>query len=175
VSATARHAPVGSIRGVSLATRTRTTDGVLPALLAAVVVSLVLGIVGMHALTTHGLGGGAGHAAMDMPTATTAHLSSHDAPTTVEPTTLAAAAAAAAVPSVVAGGDTGHGVGHMMMLCVAMIALGTGTLLLALLGLRRLTRLWAHLATAATALFNSFRVRVANGPPPVWEFSVIRC
>lgn len=156
----------------ALATRTRTTGRILPALLAAVVVSLVLGIVGMHALNTHGLMGGAGHAAMDIPSATTAHLSeSHEPPADVDH----AAGAASATPRVVAGGDTGHGLGHMMTLCVAMIALGAGTLLLALLALRRLPRRWAHLPTTPTALVKRFPVRLATGPPPVWEFSVIRC
>jgi hypothetical protein len=154
------------------ATRTRTT-GMLPALWVGVVVSLVLGIVGMHVLNTHGLLGGASHAAMDMPSAAAAaHMSgTHDGPADAE----RAAGATGAAPSVVAVGDPGHGLGHTMMLCVAMIALGAGTLLLALLGLRRVPRRWVHLPTMPTALCKSFTMRLGTGPPPVWEFSIIRC
>jgi hypothetical protein len=152
------------------ATRTRTT-GMLPALWAGVVVSLVLGIVGLHVLNTYGLLGGASHAAMDMPSAA-AHMSgTHDGPADVDRT----AGTTIAAPSVVAVGDPGHGLGHTMMLCVVMIALGAGTLLLALRGLRRVPRRWVHLPTMPTALSKSFTMRLGTGPPPVWEFSIIRC
>lgn len=62
----------------------------------------------------------------------------------------------------------------MVMLCVAMLSVAAGALLLVLLALRRRPRLREH-RPARTALLRPLTARLGTGPPPVWEFSVVRC
>ena len=141
-----------------------TPSRALPALLAAAVVSVVLGIIGMHALNTHGVMGNTDHAMTSPATSpmTGAHADMSAGPETGSPT--------GSVP----GGDNGPGMGSMVMLCFAMLVATAGALLLLLLGVRRMPRVWAHLP-APTTVTGWVTARLGTGPPPVWEFSVIRC
>lgn len=148
---------------------TTSTGRAVPGLLAAVVVSIVLGILGMHALSTHGVMGEAdhgGHPAMSGMSSDTA------------------APAGSLVPEADPSGDGsgsgeggGHDMGGMVMLCAAMLAAtAAALLLLAALGTRHTPRFWALLPTAVTTTTTGWVTsRLGTGPPPVWEFSVIRC
>jgi len=63
---------------------TSTAGRVMPALLAAAVVSIVLGIVGMHALNTHDVMNNSDHATMTSPM-TGAHADMSAGPVTTDP------------------------------------------------------------------------------------------
>jgi hypothetical protein len=155
---------------VTSRTTTSQAAGRLPPVLwAGVVVALVLGIVGMHTLNTHGLMGGTDHATM-----TTAPDSGRDMSGDMTATHGGVAGAPAATMDGSEGG-TGDVLGHMLMLCVAMLTVAAGALLLALLALRRHPHLWAQLPTAPTTVTRWVSARLGVGPPPVWEFSVVRC
>lgn len=145
------------------------TDKVLPGLLAAVVVSIVLGILGMHALSTHGAG--ATDAAMAGPAAGAVPGAPQAAAHPAHPVDPAHPAGATGA----GGGDHGHDMSGTVILCAAMLA-ATAAALLVGLGARRPPRLWAHVATVArtTASRGATSPR-GTGPPPVWEFSVARC
>ena len=146
-----------------------------PGLLAVFVVALVLGILGMHALSSHA-------------SASAADLGAHTAMsgTGSQPGGVAAAVAAegpasgAVVERVAtsdAAGSAQHGEHHgagMVMLCAAMLAATAAATLLLILGLRRTPRLWAILRARSTTTRSSTS-RPGSGPPPVWQFSVIRC
>jgi len=147
---------------------TGTPSGALPTLLAAAVVSIVLGIVGMHALNTHGVLSNTDHATMTSPmTGTQADMSA--GPATSHP-----AGVTATVSTTVPDGGNGHNMGSMVMLCLAMLAATAGALLLLTVGLRRMPRVWAHLPTAPTTVTRWVTARLGTGPPSVWRFSVIR-
>ena len=146
--------------------RTSTPSRALPALLAAAVVSIVLGIMGMHALNTHGVTGNPDHATMTSPM-TGSHADMSDGMSTGPNTSSPA--------GLVEDGDNGPSMGSMVMLCFAMLAATAGALLLLLLGVRRMPRVWAHLPTAPTSVTGWVTARLGTGPPPVWEFSVVRC
>lgn len=146
----------------------------VPGLLAVVVVSIILGILGMHALSTHGVMDGAdhgGHPAMSGTGAMTSETSDPAAGLLVDPVVDPVADPAAAG----AGEGGGHDMGGMVMLCAAMLAATAAALLLLVLGLRRVPRFWALLPTAVTTMTRGVTSRPGTGPPPVWEFSVIRC
>ena len=121
-------------------------------LLAAV--AIVLGILGMHALTLHATGG--------------SHAPTHPAAATEHPP------ASSAVP--VAGERPSHGPGEMMMLCAAMLA-ATAAGCLVLVLLRRVPRAaWRVSRPRLTSLLPRLvPVPGGTGPPEVWAFSVIRC
>ena len=139
------------------------------ALLAAAVVSIVLGIVGMHALNIHGVLSTTDHATMTSPmTGAQGDMSSGQA--TSDP-----AGVTATVSTSVPDGGNGHTMGSVVMLCLAMLAATAGALLLLTFGLRRMPRVWAHLPAARTTVTRWVTARLGAGPPPVWEFSVIRC
>lgn len=140
------------------------------------VLAIVLGIFGMHALSHHGtthleptsriasaLAGsmadaGAGHA----------HHQSEAIPHSTPVTGTRAA-------DVGDAGGPGHSLGDLVMLCVAMLA-AAATLLGLLTFIRRIPRLWAVLATATTHFRpTSWMNPTGTGPPPAWQFSVIRC
>jgi hypothetical protein len=148
---------------------TRTPSRALPALLAAAVVSIVLGIVGMHALNTHDVMNNTDHATMTS-SMTGAHADMSAGPVTTDP-----AGVTATVSTTVPDGGNGHNMGSIVMLCLAMLAATAGALLLLTLGLRRMPRVWAHLPTAPTTVTRWVTARLGTGPPPVWKFSVIRC
>jgi hypothetical protein len=142
---------------------TRTQGRALPALLGAVVASILLGIIGMHALSIGGVMG------MDMGTDHSAMTSAADSgPTTG---TEAHAGTSSTAPD---SGD-GHSTGSMMMLCFAMLVAAAGTVLWVFLGLRRKPRIWAHRPAIPHGLNGWVSARLATGPPYAWQFSVIRC
>lgn len=136
----------------------------LPGLLAAAIVAIVLGIVGMHALNTHGVAGATDHAMTSSMAGAHADMSADMSagPESGSPT--------GSVPD---GGD-GHNLSGMVMLCLAMLAATAGALLLLRLGVRRMPRVWAHLP-APISVTRWVTTRLGTGPPPLWEFSVIRC
>lgn len=157
----------------STTTASRTRPAGLLRMLPLVVVAIVIGILGMHALT-------ASHAmAMD-----SAGHSSAAAATTGNPSPAKAEGvdligtvsilSDTTGPAVVDAGDgSGHGMGTMMMLCAAMLV-SAGALLLALFAWRRSPRVWARLTTYAVR--SGPPTWITNtGPPSAWEFSVIRC
>lgn len=138
----------------------------MPGLLMAAVVAIVLGIIGMHALNTHAAMSDTDHAAMSMTADTHADMPVH--------ASLGDPAAATSIAAGVADGGNGHDMGTMVMLCAAMLA-AAGALILLTFALRRTPLVWAHLAAAPATVPRWVTTRVGNGPPPVWEFSVIRC
>ena len=153
-------------------TMRRTADTMsraLPVLLTAVVASIVLGIVGMHTLSTHGVTGSMDHSTMSSPiTGTHGHAFG-------EPAMSPATGEHAGMSSTAPDGGEGHTVGGMVMLCFAMLAATAGALLLLLVGLRHSPRVWAHWFTAPTTVARWVTDRLGTGPPYVWQFSVIRC
>ena len=135
--------------------------------LAALVVALVAGILGMHAFTVHGTPPVEAYdAAPAVGAVTMSHEHVHAAGALPEPTTATAP-------------TEHHGQGehaeHLLMLCAVML----GGAALVLLGLlltrgRHLLRLPRTLEPAQVVATLVAHVR-ATGPPPAWEFSVIRC
>ena len=150
-------------------TTSQAAGTLLPVLLAGVVVALVLGIVGMHTLNTHGLMGSTDHATMTM-----APEPGGDVSGEMTATHGGVAGAPAATVDGSEGG-TGEGLRHMLMLCVAMLTVAAGALLLSLLALRRHPHTWAQLPTAPTTVTRWVTARLGAGPPPLWELSVVRC
>ncbi|QSR29037.1 hypothetical protein CFI00_00650 [Nocardioides sp. S5] len=134
------------------------------AALATLVAALVVGILGMHALTLDGPSPEA--YAVAPATAHGDHGAGHG--NAHEPATSA---------PVTSAPDHGSGqhADHLLMLCAAMLAVAALLLLAGLLvrAVRpvRLVRAFAPLAPTSTV--RSW-VR-ATGPPPAWQFSVIRC
>lgn len=154
---------------------TRTPSRVVPVLLAAVVASIVLGIIGMHALSTHGVMGmgSTDHSTMTGPATSPMTVVHGDVPdgTVTSPSSEAFAGIASTAPD---SGD-GHHMGTMVMLCLAMLAATAAALLLLLVGLRRRPRMWAHRPAIPTTVIKRVTARHGTGPPYVWQFSVIRC
>lgn len=153
----------------------------MPALLAAVVVSVVLGIIGMHALSTHGVMGTTDHSAMTSPVISpvtspvTSPMPGSHGDMSGDPLTSAVAGAHAGMSSMSPQEGHGHSLGSMVMLCFAMLAATAGALLLLLLGLRRQPRVWAHRPAVPTTVTQWVTAQLGTGPPYVWQFSVIRC
>lgn len=140
---------------------TRTISRAMPVLLAAAVVSVVLGILGMHALNTHGVMGTTDHAAMSMPATSI--------------TDQAPSPAAAVTTVVTAPVALGHDMGSMLMLCVSiLVAAGIGLLALLLHRVPRSSWLLIRLRFITTVR-SLIPARTGSGPPAVWAFSVIRC
>lgn len=134
------------------------------AALAALVAALVVGILGMHAITLHDPSSQAYAAA---PAAAhgdhaAGHGDTHESATGVP---------AGSAPEE----GSGHHADHLLMLCAAMLAVAALLLLLGLLvrAVRPVRRVGAFESLAPTATVRSW-VR-ATGPPPAWQFSVIRC
>lgn len=129
---------------------------------------VVLGIFGMHVLAHHGT---------THPSASdNASAYVHDAMGGTEQHAVQAAGMdleVAISPSLGSGPD--HTLGDMVMLCVALLT-AAGTMLGLLTFFRRRPRLWALLAAAVADARPLRRLaRLDTGPPPVWQFSVIRC
>lgn len=140
------------------------TGRALPALLAAAVAAVVLGILGMHALNLHGT------TTMSSMAGTTGH---HEVPGTSEAAELELAPVGGAVAGEPA--QPGHGMGDMVMLCAAMLAVA-GLALLTLLLLHRVPRSsWSLARWRLVSLRGPVPARTGSGPPSVWAFSVIRC
>lgn len=152
---------------------THAASRAVPALLAAVVASIVLGIVGMHALSNHGVVGNIDHSTMTSPM-TGAHGDTHG-DIAADPDTSPTAGAHAGMSSTTPDGDSGPSLGSMVMLCFAMLAATAGALLLLLFGLHRRPHVWTHLPTVPTTVTQWVTARLGAGPPYVWQFSVIRC
>lgn len=130
--------------------------------LAALVVALVVGILGMHALASHGapaaptaLAAGASHTSHD-------HLAGGSHSPTAAGTSI--------------GADSGsrHDMASMAMLCVVMLAAAALTLLVLLVAGVLRPLLPAAFQPAVVRERALQWVRVA-GPPHEWQFSVIRC
>ncbi|KQV69613.1 hypothetical protein ASC64_07140 [Nocardioides sp. Root122] len=146
--------------------------------LAALVAALVVGILGMHALPSHGA-----PAATTDRTASAAHTSSmiamspmsgmpsgHDTAMEVGDSHEGHTTAA----STAGGGGSGRDMVSTVMLCVVMLAAAALTLLVVLAaGVLRLL-LPAAFKPAAVRERALQRVR-GTGPPHEWQFSVIRC
>lgn len=134
------------------------------AALATLVAALVVGILGMHALTLHDPSSEAYAAA---PTAAHGdHAGSH-----VDMHESAPGGPAGETPE----DGSGHHADHLLMLCAAMLAVAALLLLAGLLVriVRPVRLVGAFAPLAPTATVRSW-VR-ATGPPPAWQFSVIRC
>jgi hypothetical protein len=166
----------------------------LPASLAAAVVAIVLGILGMHALPdAHMLAMDAtDHAAMadaapprahDAVVEGPGHATAQSRGHTTDVTTAGAApgrtpdtdAVSSTTPVAVNPGVVHPVMGAMMMLCAAML-LSAGALLLLLFAGRRPAPAWDRLLARVASQTWALPPRVASTrPPPGWEFSVIRC
>ena len=128
--------------------------------LAALVAALVLGILGMHAL-----GAGAHAAAPDQSDLTGMTGMADPVATTSEDHGPLHASDHAPLPH--------HG--GMLVLCALMLA-GAAVWLLLLLVRRRVRGpLLPPALQPAPALLRAVRWARDTGPPPVWEFSVVRC
>ncbi|GEP37554.1 hypothetical protein NPS01_12170 [Nocardioides psychrotolerans] len=127
---------------------------------------VILGILGMHVLSQH-----------CAPTAQAEH-GTHSTPSehaghAADPVAAAAASAASAVVAV-STGDAGGSAQLGMLLC-AFIVLASAIALL-LVGLRGHTVLPSYDVRRARSLVPRLRASPSGtGPPPVWQFSVIRC
>ena len=84
--------------------------------------------------------------------------------------------AGVAPPSGAAAPTAGdRALGHMALLCVAMLAAAAGTLLALRFLIRRAPGVWAVLRRAPSRRISGWLTPTGTGPPPGWEFSVIRC
>lgn len=131
--------------------------------------ALVAGILGMHAIASHGTSV-APMAAAAAPSITTS-LTGAGTPSVDEHRAMDDGAAD---PALTSGHGSGHEVGAMVMLCVVMLAAaGLALFVLLALGLlRRVLPAAFHPAVVHTQARPWVR---AAGPPPAWQFSVIRC
>ncbi|MFC7358793.1 hypothetical protein [Nocardioides astragali] len=130
--------------------------------------AIVIGLFGMHVLSHHG---------MPHEQTTAAPISTSAAHADGGHSTTRAEDPARTAPVHGAGdaGATGHSLGDLLMLCVAMLAAVSTLLGLYALG-GRTHRPWAILRPAATHVRPALRLApTGTGPPPVWQFSVIRC
>ena len=147
-------------------------------LLTAAVVAIVAGIIGMHALTTHGAMAATDHASMTAAMGSPATMTADDSET-LRPHGIDAAATATVSGVSVAGPRRGMGgmgdMNGMVMLCGFMITAAAATLLLFLLAWRLIPVLPTRRRSAAATLRRLVTTHHETGPPPVWEFSVIRC
>jgi hypothetical protein len=144
--------------------------------LAAFVAALVVGILGMHALATHGttpapatassMAIAGGMPAHEMTTSgDSAHGQAHAA---------TSGASTAVDKEVDTGSGSGHDMGTMAMLCVVMLAAAALTLLV-LLAVRIVRPLLPAAFHPAAAPARALQWVRGTGPPHVWAFSVIRC
>ena len=142
-----------------------------PTLLTLLIAALVAGIFGMHALVA-GIGCGA----------TESSLPAGDGATGASPGMAAMGHASAGTgPMKAAPSRTAspvHGgcpdMGGMLMLCIAVLTAAAGALL-ALLAHRRLKCAWLSAPRRDRTIVRRLLDYARTGPPPVWEFSVIRC
>lgn len=151
--------------------------------LAGLVAALVLGILGMHALATHGTPAPATAAASSTTTngmRSTSGTGTHDAAMASggshEPHAHPAADVQSSPVASVDGTPAGssHHMNTMVMLCVAMLAAAALTLLV-LLAVRILRPLLPAAFLPAAVRERTRQWVRHTGPPAVWKFSVIRC
>lgn len=141
--------------------------------LAALVAALVVGILGMHALASHGTSGATTSVSM---TATTGHNPAMAAGVSHEGHAHAAATPLTAQASVETGADSGsgHDMAGMVMLCGVMLAAAAMTLLV-LLAAGVFRPLLPAAFQPAVVVERALRWVRGTGPPHEWQFSVIRC
>ena len=143
--------------------------------LGALVVALVVGILGMHALAGHGTPA-ADAASVSVSDVSSAHVAAMSTGASHEGHAHATDARPSEKVVVGASADSGswHHRSSMVMLCVVMLAAAALTLLVLLVvGLLRPLLPAAFRPAAARARVLQ-RVR-GTGPPREWQFSVIRC
>ncbi|KRF20606.1 hypothetical protein ASG90_18725 [Nocardioides sp. Soil797] len=153
---------------------------------AVLVAALVVGILGMHALASHGASSTpmapTPSSTMSM-TGTAAVTSAHEAAMVSGDShnghahsAQSSMAAAGSSPEVGAdrGSASGHGMESMVMLCVVMLAAAALTLL-ALLATGFLRRLHPEAFMPAAVRGRMPQWVRSTGPPHQWQFSVIRC
>lgn len=133
--------------------------------LAVVVLALLLGLIGMHALSLHGANtGSTASPAADYGTHTASHVSP-DVDHGIDHATSDDGVGDH-------GGHSGHGSGAMLMICLAVLA---ATLSLLWPALARGVGHIQFLRLTPTRIAPLRSLRLGTGPPPVWQFSVIRC
>ncbi len=149
--------------------------------LAGLVVALVVGILGMHALASHGTPAApaAASSAMSMPGMTAGHDAAmpsgdlHAArPHHASAAQFSDHSSAGSSPG--AGSGSGHGMAGMVMLCVVMLA-AAGLTLLAVLAAGLLRPLLPVAFMPAAVRARALQWVRGTGPPHEWQFSVIRC
>ena len=160
----------------SLRLRPRMPGRVLPALLAPVVVTVVLGILGMHGVGAHGVTINGAMADADAATSSASVMPGHHQVSDErEQDVLTALAGTRADAHAGHGTSAMSGMSGMVMLCVAMLA-SAAALLVLLVRRGRLPRMWAVLQPAGRVWRPESRtLRLGVGPPSVWRFSIIRC
>lgn len=149
--------------------------------LLAFVGIVVLGILGMHALGLHGTGTPMSD---DAPTASMSHTQDIAASTygaldhvdraLAGTTTMGIGEPSSVMKASETSSDGRHGMVDMVVLCVAVLA-GAVALLLSIALLCRRPRRWDPTGALRTTLTSFVPSRVGTGPPPAWQFSVIRC
>ena len=153
--------------------------------LVALVAALVVGILGMHALASHSAPSPAGAADAAVPSrsmSVAGAASGHDAAMAAgtshvghaHPEAAPHASAGAAGTSADPGSDSRHDMASMVMLCAVMLATAALTLLVVLAAGIVRPLLPAAFQPAAVRERALEWVR-GTGPPPEWQFSVIRC
>ncbi|KQV63398.1 hypothetical protein ASC64_17585 [Nocardioides sp. Root122] len=148
--------------------------------LAAFVAALVVGILGMHALATHGTTPATASASAASSMAMTGGMPAPETTTSGDSHQRQAHAVTSDASTSVAdnAADTGSGAGHdmgtMAMLCVVMLAAAALTLLV-LLAVRIVRPLLPDAFHPAAAPARAVQWVRGTGPPHVWAFSVIRC
>jgi hypothetical protein len=150
------------------------------AALAGLVAALVLGILGMHALANHGTPAASMASAMASadPIAETSSHKAVMAPGASRNGHEQAASTTHSSPATAAASGTPAGSGHDMtgtvMLCVVMLAAAALTLVGLLAG-GVLRPLLPDAFKPAAVRERTVQWVRGTGPPPVWQFSVIRC
>lgn len=137
--------------------------------LAGAIAALVLGILGMHALSLHG----PGTLVEAVPTTSTITSTSSD-PGHAHPGSHSLTAPDPHDRYVEPGDGGVPGMGDMVVLCGVMLAAVAGTLLL-LETSRRSPCPWALTRLAHAHPLVTRPRPPGTGQPPVWRFSVIRC
>lgn len=156
---------------------TTTTPGrALDARLLVTVVGVLMGLLGMHALTAPSshdtapaarlAAAAAGHDGTD----DGSHATSGDHATSTGESHAGAATSSA--PAEDTDGHGSHSPGSVLMMCLAVLAVAL-SLLLPLA--RALTTGFLRLPRLTSALLPTRGHRLGTGPPPVWKFSVVRC
>jgi hypothetical protein len=144
--------------------------------LAAFVAALVVGILGMHALGTHGTTPAPAVSGMAMTGGMPAHETTTpgDSPQGQAHVLTSGASTSVADNQAGTGSGSGHDMGTMAMLCVVMLAAAALTLLV-LLAVRIVRPLLPAAFHPAVALSRAAQWVRGTGPPHEWAFSVIRC
>ena len=149
--------------------------------LAPLVLALVIGILGMHALASHGAPAAPtaasssvmGMAAMTgMRSAPSPAMTSGDSHESHD--RAAAAGQLSAAPAAGVDSGSGHDMASVLMLCVVMLAAAALTLLV-LLAVRVLRPLLPAAFEPAAVRKRTLQWVRGTGPPHEWQFSVIRC